>query len=99
MRSAILPSLPARKAICSRGTPTFGGGAFAGFSLDGYVIHSRDDEVVPFEQAEARALALGNMGRPVVLDALSDVSHYQMGLYTAALARGGRWIIERWNER
>jgi predicted peptidase len=36
-----------------------------------YVIHSRDDEVVPFDQAEARVLTLGSMGRPVAFDALS----------------------------
>jgi len=61
-----------------------------------YVIHGRDDEVVPFGQAEERALSLEKMSRPVAFDALSGVSHYAMGSYVAALARGGRWVNERW---
>ncbi|NOT28036.1 MAG: hypothetical protein HOP16_18280 [Acidobacteria bacterium] len=61
-----------------------------------YVIHSRNDEVVPFSQAEERARALEKMGRPVRFDALSGVSHYEMGSYVDALARGGRWVSERW---
>lgn len=61
-----------------------------------YVIHSRDDEVVPFGQAEERARALEKMGRPVKFDVLSGVSHYEMGSYVDALARGGRWVSEKW---
>ncbi len=61
-----------------------------------YVIHGRDDEVVTFGQAEARARALEKMGRPVTFDALPGVSHYAMGSYVSALARGGRWVSERW---
>lgn len=61
-----------------------------------YVIHGRDDEVVTFGQAEARARALEKMGRPVTFDALPGVSHYAMGSYVSALARGGRWVSEHW---
>jgi predicted peptidase len=61
-----------------------------------YVIHSRNDEVVPFGQAEERARALEKLGRSVSFDALSGVSHYEMGSYVDALARGGRWVGERW---
>ena len=61
-----------------------------------YVIHSRDDEVVPFGQAEERARALEKLGRPIRFDALSGVSHYEMGSYLEALARGGRWVSERY---
>jgi len=61
-----------------------------------YVIHSRNDEVVPFAQAEERARALEKLGRPVRFDALSGVSHYEMGAYVDTLARGGRWVSERW---
>ena len=61
-----------------------------------YVIHGRDDEVVPFGPAEERARSLEKMSRPVAFDALSGVSHYAMGSYVAALARGGRWVNERW---
>ena len=61
-----------------------------------YVIHSRNDEVVPFGQAEERVRSLERMGRLVRFDALSGVSHYEMGSYMDALARGGRWVGERW---
>jgi predicted peptidase len=61
-----------------------------------YVIHSRNDEVVPFGQAEERVRSLEKMGRPVRFDALSGVSHYDMGSYADALARAGRWVGERW---
>jgi predicted peptidase len=61
-----------------------------------YVIHSRNDQVVPFSQAEARAHALEKMGRPVRFDPLTGVSHFEMGGYLPALQRGGRWLAERW---
>ena len=63
-----------------------------------YVIHSRDDQVVPFAQAEQRAGALERMGRPIRFDALTGVGHYEMGGYLTALQNGGRWIRERWSK-
>jgi predicted peptidase len=63
-----------------------------------YVIHSRDDQVVPFDQAEDRARALEQMGRPATFDPLVGVGHYQMGGYLPALQRGGRWVSERWTQ-
>ena len=61
-----------------------------------YVIHSRNDEVVPFAQAEQRAAALEKMGRRVRFDTLSGVGHYEMGAYLPALRNGGRWVLEQW---
>jgi predicted peptidase len=63
-----------------------------------YVIHSRDDQVVPFAQAEQRATELERMGRRVRFDALSGVGHYEMGGYLAALQNGGRWVGEQWGK-
>ena len=63
-----------------------------------YVIHSRNDQVVPFAQAEQRAGALERMGRPIRFDALTGVGHYEMGGYLTALQNGGRWIRERWTK-
>ena len=63
-----------------------------------YVIHSRNDEVVPFAQAEQRAGALERMGRPVRFDTLAGVGHYDMGGYLTALENGGRWVRERWGK-
>lgn len=61
-----------------------------------YVIHGRDDEVVPFGQAEQRVRALETLGRPVAFETLAGVGHYEMGAYIPSLARGGQWVIEQW---
>jgi predicted peptidase len=63
-----------------------------------FIIHSRDDQVVPFAQAEERARALEGMKRPVRFEALAGVSHYAMGGYLDALTRAGRWVSMQWNQ-
>lgn len=62
-----------------------------------YVIHSRNDQVVPFAPDEHTTLQLEKLGRVVRFEPLDGVSHYEMGGYVDALARGGRWVAERWN--
>jgi predicted peptidase len=62
-----------------------------------YVIHSRNDEVIPFAPAERTAKQLTAMGRPVTFDAVSGLTHFQMGGYVDALRRAGGWIATRWN--
>ena len=64
-----------------------------------YVIHSRQDQVVPFEPDERTTRQLEKMGKPVQFEALDGLGHYEMGGYIDALTRGGRWIAERWNGR
>jgi predicted peptidase len=61
-----------------------------------YVIHSRDDEVVPFEPAERNWRALEKLKRPIEFEAIWDVGHFQMGAYIDSLQRAGRWVAERW---
>ena len=61
-----------------------------------YVIHSREDQVVPFAPAERTARALEKMGRPIRFDALEDLGHYEMGGYVEPLRRAGRWVSDRW---
>jgi predicted peptidase len=61
-----------------------------------YIIHSKDDQVVPFGQAEQRAGALEKLGRPVKFDALQGLSHFAMGSYVPSLTRAGAWVAERW---
>jgi predicted peptidase len=61
-----------------------------------YIIHSRADQVVPFGQAEERAVALERMGRPVKFEALDGLGHFEMGGYMPALLRAGSWVAERW---
>lgn len=61
-----------------------------------YVIHSRDDQVVPFAPAERNARELLKMGRVITFDALFDLGHYEMVAYVDALRRGARWVADRW---
>jgi len=63
-----------------------------------YIIHSRDDQVVPFGQAEQRAAALERLGRPVKFEALEGLGHFDMGGYVPALARASSWVAERWGK-
>ena len=63
-----------------------------------YIIHSRDDEIVPFAQAEQRAAGLTALGRVVKFEALQGVGHYAMRGYVFALQRAGRWVAERWEK-
>ena len=64
-----------------------------------YVIHSRNDQVVPFGPDEQTTLQLGKLGRVVRFEPLDGIGHYEMGGYVDALSRAGRWVVERWNER
>jgi len=66
--------------------------------LPTYVIHSRDDEVVPFGPADRLVKQLQSMGRPVRFDALRNLTHFEMAGYIDALKRGGRWIAQRWSD-
>jgi predicted peptidase len=61
-----------------------------------YVIHSRDDQVVPFSQAEQRATALEQMGRVVKFEALQGPGHYDLSGYVGALQRAAHWVAEQW---
>ena len=63
-----------------------------------YLIHSPDDEVVPYEPVEAAALELGERGSTVELLRLPGATHYDMGAYVGPIRRGGEWIRERWDE-
>jgi predicted peptidase len=61
-----------------------------------YIIHSHDDQVVPFDQAQQRASALERMGRSVKFEALEGFGHFDMGGYLPALRRAGSWVAEHW---
>lgn len=64
-----------------------------------YVIHSRDDQVVPFAPAERNAQALEKLGRSIKFEALQGVTHYQMGGYVDSLRRAGKWVSEQWDKQ
>jgi predicted peptidase len=61
-----------------------------------YIIHSRNDRVVPFDPAEQNARRLEALGRPIRFEELREPSHYQMGGYIDALHRAGQWVAEKW---
>lgn len=61
-----------------------------------YLIHSPDDEVVPYEPVEEAYLSLAGRGHPIELRVLPGASHYMMGAYVAPLRLGGEWMLERW---
>ncbi|MDP6580890.1 MAG: dienelactone hydrolase family protein [Vicinamibacterales bacterium] len=62
-----------------------------------YIIHARDDEVVPFGPAEALARTMDDRGQTVAFLPLEGVGHFQMG--AAPLQQAGEWVLERWAER
>ena len=63
-----------------------------------YVIHSPDDEVVPFEPVERAYVALAERGQRIELRVLPGAGHYMMGAYVPALRSAGGWMLERWLE-
>lgn len=63
-----------------------------------YVIHSRIDEVVPFEPAEENAQELKKLKRDVEFEAIDDLTHFDMISYVDALHRASRWVVGRWKD-
>ena len=71
-------------------------------SLDGlgampvYLIHSPDDEIVPYGPAAETAQLLAERGHQVQMTRLAGASHYMMGDYVAPLRTAGEWMKEQW---
>jgi predicted peptidase len=61
-----------------------------------YIIHSRADEVVPFDPAEEIARDLKKLGREVHFEPLDDLTHFDMVSYVDALRQAGQWVSRRW---
>ena len=66
-------------------------------SMPVFIIHARDDEVVPFEPAERLAREMQERGQTVSFMALDGVGHFQMGV--EPLRQAGDWVLARWAER
>ena len=64
-----------------------------------HIVHSRDDDVVPFEPAAKAAEDLSRTGQLVHLSALENVGHYEMDGYLKALREAGDWVREQWDSR
>jgi len=61
-----------------------------------YLIHSPDDDVVPFEPVEEAYHDLVGRGHAVELRVLPGAGHYAMGAYVPALRAAGEWMLARW---
>jgi predicted peptidase len=85
-----------RGAIVMAGSP--GGVDLDAVRVPVYLIHSPDDEVVPFAAAEEAYRALSARGHPVELRVLPGFGHYMMGAYVPSLRLAGSWMLERWLE-
>ncbi len=68
----------------------------AGWQLPVLAIHSRDDQVSPFEPAEARIAELQNAGADATLIALSGITHYETHHFQDALQQAVPWLVEIW---
>ncbi len=64
-----------------------------------FLIHSPDDEVVPFAPVAAAYEDLEGRGHTIQLQSLPGASHYNMGSYLDALSEAGSWTRQRWLER
>jgi dipeptidyl aminopeptidase/acylaminoacyl peptidase len=64
-----------------------------------YIIHSPDDEVVPYEPVEELALMLTERGYLVQMMRLPRATHGMMGDYVGPLRAAGEWVREQWRAR
>jgi len=63
-----------------------------------YLVHSPNDEVVPYEAAEEAYLALAERGHTIEMRVLPGATHFMMGAYIPAVRLAGEWMLERWEE-
>lgn len=64
-----------------------------------HIIHSRADEVVPFDPAEAAFRQLEEAGHPVAFTPLEGIGHFNMGSYVPSLQAAGDWMVAQWSGR
>jgi acetyl esterase/lipase len=60
-----------------------------------YVIHSKQDPIVPYGQAESPANALEAAGNPVKWAPVSGLTHYDANSYGSYLSAGTQWIRQQ----
>lgn len=63
-----------------------------------YVIHSRDDVVVPFPPAERLAQELRKLGRNIHFAAITGPGHSNMNGYIVPLMQASEWMAEMWRK-
>ena len=67
-----------------------------GWRLPVLAIHSRDDQVVPFDPAAARIAELQKVGVNAKLIALSGIAHYEAGRFGEPLRQAIPWLQQVW---
>ena len=67
-----------------------------GWRLPVLAIHSRDDQVQPFDPAAARIAELQKAGVNARLIALTGIAHYEAGLFREPLRQAVPWLQEVW---
>src|SRR6266446_181686 len=68
----------------------------SGWRLPVLAIHSRDDQVAPFDPTEARIAELQKAGINAKLIALTGITHYQTNRFRDALRQAVPWLREVW---
>jgi predicted peptidase len=68
----------------------------AGWRLPVLAIHSRDDQVAPFDPAAARIAELQKAGVNAKLIALTGVAHYETSRFRDPLRQAIPWLREVW---
>lgn len=68
----------------------------SGWRLPVLAIHSRDDQVIPFDPAAARIGELQKAGVNARLIALTGIAHYEAGRFREPLRQAVPWLQEVW---
>jgi predicted peptidase len=67
-----------------------------GWRLPVLAIHSRDDQVVPFDPAAARIAELQKAGVNAKMIAVTGLAHYEAGRFREPLREATPWLQEVW---
>ena len=66
-------------------------------SMPVHIIHSPQDDVIPFGPAAATAKQLRQQGHAVEFTVVEGAAHHNMGAYVEPLRRAGAWMLARWD--
>ncbi len=72
--------------------------AVAKMQVPVYIIHSRQDELIPIEQSERVVPLLRARGVPVEFVAVEGVAHFETGRFVEALRGAVAWVRKIWGE-
>jgi predicted peptidase len=70
----------------------------SGWHLPVLAVHSRDDQIAPFEPTAARIAELKKAGVNATLISLTGVTHYETNRFAGALRKAVPWLNEVWRK-